>query len=1091
MNKIILLFIAILTNQAVAISVDFFDEQLNNQSTTGIRLRIKNDSNAPISNAKLRYYFHRTQQPYIVDSYYLANASISLSNVNNTLAYFEINISSIPVGYYPDMAGFSLALHNDDWSSRDKFLDYSYQASSAYTQNTKVVLLSNNDVIFGEIPNVETEQSPEMLKITGLKFSDNAWLEIQNVGSTTVSLSNYQLIDANSSTFSLNNSINAGEIFRVCQNQTACGNINKSQVLPDFNWGNNGEAFLKRYDNMVSYVAWGTPGIHADEAIYAGVWNNALAYFPAETQIQTFNANYTKNTFFRLKPNKSGANTDDWFSFTSNDNPADAITIPTPIKTSANQPLYRLIPGDNNVLFSWLPIEGINSYRIVVHDQNNNDVYNFDTSSTSVSLALAPGNYSWTVIGEDEFSRDSYYQEDNSFQKYNYNIEVAYANIDTSIFKQHKIHRIKGRRDTRMLNLTYLSDINKYSWDRPNLESRQIEPTEEARCWAIAIEVLNHFFGGNLTQDEIVYKGQYRADDPYIIPLFGFGGEANKNPETGELTGNIPKTLKWALNLDNDDDLNYAEGSPSYEIVKNAIDNGKLIYINTPGHSMVIFGYVGSSNNHAFYYAFDGYNDGYIRTSLNYSKVIESYFIPNAVYGKVKMSDSKIYQDSDSDGIINFDEEFRFHTNPFRADSDNDGIEDKREIYEYTIISSPQDDATGWDNPYRSERFISNLKKNPLYTTYAGIIKNADKNKNHYFAEFDSDDNNDNIEDGLVNYHAPSKKQIENMEIPGNYTIFGREFVTINDNVKCFNTQYESDFFCNIASSDEDIFSYGFSYTPLSIGARAHVGNIDFINRGHSIAYPNIREKILLRNSSTLHGIINGFVVSIPKLQELKEIDSNITIAKEKYLKNINISDYINIQNGCSVQNVNMEYSSKWDNNYIYTYSTSMPSIPQSKIKIVQNGERYYLKDNEQFKILHVQAGGTLIIEPGEIFVDSILQIDANATIQFAEPGKGTILHTNGQIIWHVYNSKPTSDTQYWINVAQGFKLVHHSSQTFYAEGMWAGTIYAPKAKVILGQVTKNIYGRFLARDIIVHQFAKVYRVDFNPTDVVQVTYAL
>lgn len=76
--------------------------------------------------------------------------------------------------------------------------------------------------------------------------------------------------------------------------------------------------------------------------------------------------------------------------------------------------------------------------------------------------------------------------------------------------------------------------------------------------------------------------------------------------------------------------------------------------------------------------------------------------------------------------------------------------------------------------------------------------------------------------------------------------------------------------------------------------------------------------------------------------------------------------------------------------------------------------------------------------------------------------------------------------------MARGFKLAHHSSQGFYIEGRWAGTIFAPKAKVVLGQVNKTVYGRFLARDVIVHQYARVFRVDFDPIDamlVANVTY--
>ena len=163
-------------NQALAVSVDFFDEQQNNSSTTGIRLRINNDSNSPINNAKLRYYFHKGSLPYVVDSYYLANASLTLTDVSDDLAYFEIAVSSIPVGYYPDMAGFSLALHNSDWSNRDKTQDYSYQISTSLAENTNVVLFSGDDVLFGDEPSVLPVAEQGAAKISGLKFSENAWL---------------------------------------------------------------------------------------------------------------------------------------------------------------------------------------------------------------------------------------------------------------------------------------------------------------------------------------------------------------------------------------------------------------------------------------------------------------------------------------------------------------------------------------------------------------------------------------------------------------------------------------------------------------------------------------------------------------------------------------------------------------------------------------------------------------------------------------------------------------------------------------------------------------------------------------------------
>ena len=290
---------------------------------------------------------------------------------------------------------------------------------------------------------------------------------------------------------------------------------------------------------------------------------------------------------------------------------------------------------------------------------------------------------------------------------------------------------------------------------------------------------------------------------------------------------------------------------------------------------------------------------------------------------------------------------------------------------------------------------------------------------------------------------------------------------------------------CNIASADEDIFSYGVSYTPLSIGARAHVGNIDFVSNPITKAYPNKREKAIARSSAVVHGNLNAFAFSISN-DDLLKYDGDL----EMILKTHDISECFSRQNGSLIQgNINLHFLGRWPYSLFFAYSIDMPEIPKSKNKIVQSGEIYHLKDRELLNSLTVQAGGTLIIESGRMFVESLLQIDAGATIRFAEPGRETVLHTNGKIIWNTYNSEPVSNTQYWVSVAKGFKLVHHSSQRFFLDGMWAGTIYAPIASVTMGQVSKAIYGRVLARNVVVHQFAKFYRVDFAPKDAMQVAY--
>lgn len=77
---------------------------------------------------------------------------------------------------------------------------------------------------------------------------------------------------------------------------------------------------------------------------------------------------------------------------------------------------------------------------------------------------------------------------------------------------------------------------------------------------------------------------------------------------------------------------------------------------------MLIYGYVGDTNNYAFYYVFVD-NEGNVGTSLNCRNQIYGYFIPDAVYCDVEMSDVRVHMDSDGDGTTDFEEDERFCIN--------------------------------------------------------------------------------------------------------------------------------------------------------------------------------------------------------------------------------------------------------------------------------------------------------------------------------------------------------------------------------------------------------------------------------------------
>ena len=154
---------------------------------------------------------------------------------------------------------------------------------------------------------------------------------------------------------------------------------------------------------------------------------------------------------------------------------------------------------------------------------------------------------------------------------------------------------------------------------------------------------------------------------------------------------------------------------------------------------------------------------------------------------------------------------------------------------------------------------------------------------------------------------------------------------------------------CNIASADEDIFSYGVSYTPLSIGARAHVGNVDFVSNPITKAYPNKREKAIARSSAVVHGNLNAFAFFHTfSNDDLKKYDYDLEKMREEVLKTHDISECFSRQNGSLIQgNVKLYFRTVWPYSLIFAYSIDMPEIPKSKNRIVQNGEIYHLKDRE------------------------------------------------------------------------------------------------------------------------------------------------
>jgi len=189
----------------------------------------------------------------------------------------------------------------------------------------------------------------------------------------------------------------------------------------------------------------------------------------------------------------------------------------------------------------------------------------------------------------------------------------------------------------------------------------------------------------------------------------------------------------------------------------------------------------------------------------------------------------------------------------------------------------------------------------------------------------------------------------------------------------------------------------------------------------------------------------------------------------------------LNLQKGASV----IGYAYLPEQNWAWSVNSNLEHIDVgNQEKIVRSGEVFLLLDGEKFRTLKVEAGGTLVIGAGEMYVGN-LQLESGGMVDFAEHGYATVFHVNETMIWRgnldMGGLRNEGIQVRLFSIASGFKLIYHGSETLFIEGDWAGTIFAPKAKLVLGQAKKSIYGRFVGNGITVHQYATFHAVPFAP----------
>ena len=714
--------------------------------------------------------------------------------------------------------------------------------------------------------------------------------------------------------------------------------------------------------------------------------------------------------------------------------------------------------------FVWNYVDFAEKYQLTVLRDDSTLVHSGEYFTNVADVPLPKGHYLWNVQSI-RFNQKA--KPISAIKHYN-RMNISGFRPSSDGFRvdwPDTIISTSGHKDTRLLNLIWgdLSDYRK--WDTIHEPAdpitRPLDEDEGNRCWAIGVYNLNHHYRmsngqkGNVTLDEIVALGHmygvHWSDSVYggkhdsILSLF--------KGRVGSLEESL-YMLRWALNIP-EPRVWFTDSIGLDSLKKMWIDSLSrdiLLYVDygipekyANGHIMLVDGYrYGDGDTVEFHFVnTDNYGTNEWRVFKGPQWHTIGWFVFVSNVDTVRGSLPEVHADSDSDGVMDFDEMYRFQSDYRLRDTDGDGIDDKTEIYSYVmrekVVLSGKEFILPNDLPKNFR--IQVLQKE----TYADIDGDGKR------AENDNDSDDDGVKDGEedLNYNGfvdegetdPFYKDVLDSigkDLPDDVIIYSLDFVRINNGAFLYQGFKES----SRCYGDCSIMSEGKEGTSVIVGVKAGVGNI--YSKG----------SVWVQNQATI-GTVRYYAK--PHMYETVFQDVFSSSGNDYYKGKVDFN----------------EDENRWPWR-IPEYSAKV--INSNREKIVKAGECDTLKNHDTFKKIKVEAGGVLYFDEGEITVDD-LQLDAGSRIAFVKPGFSTIVHVNEKIQWNV-----SIETQSILAVAQGFKLYYYGEERFFVHGVWAGTLIAPNAKLVLGQTqNKKMYGQFLGKGVTVHQYSKIFRVLFNP----------
>ena len=1013
------------------VSVEAFDEQGNNPSQLTLRLKLTNNTSDTLKDVRVRYFLNYDRNKVLnVAPYYMAGATTSIDTLGDFLAV-NINVVKLAPGVFPNAGGISLGMNYTDWSTFNKQDNFSYPNASNFIISNKIPVYANGAIVAGLTPiNDSVNEEVPKIRFVGIQPENtstrSAWVELQNYGTTSIDLNGLYLKWSVSDSVKIGSGmLSAGKKVRICQSSTLeCPTDDKVVVKDHFPVGLERTITLKKGNAAIDSVVMG---------LCEHVNYTCLQTVVDSLKSGLFNQ-YSLGDFFKYVDNVG------WNMYSAREINGDSNALPMAKPYILPDTTYVAIENNQKVKLAWNSVNGAKSYVVSVYKKKDNSLVTRQTVQNNlVELNLSAGAYLWNV---SSFAENG--NQINSSQTYSANegntiyvLQMDEHNIKVREKKIVNVTPFAARRDTKLLDPMWGSLLDQKEWNKEHTSHATFDEEESNRCWAVATHMLNNYYGGTMTQDEIKIYGmkyQYPRNGSLYYFIHGeqHGGTVGTTIETMRyLFGEAPtmgfgmpslSTVRTALNRSVPDPILVA-------ISWKNKGNHQMQDDEMPGHMMVIDGYAvldetvyfddgnsvaaGSVVYHFLNLDNNGTSYWMTANSFNYD-----FYLIAENRARVGRTDYRVSYDSDGDGVMDYDEIERFKSDAYNYDSDKDDLNDFEEIYAFVkpcTVNNPEVGCTSFD--------YLDSDGDTLLTYWDWDSDNGGESDGSEYAR------NSNIFDPQGDIPPDDDRIVVRWDLPPDITIYSLDAMRVNDRTVC----RDGEGYCKIASES------GRVDFAINIGVESVVG--DIYSRGG----------VWLRSRSEVHGNIHTYF-----------IDGS--------------SSAVQVQGETTFEGKEIPHKSKEWSYYVWDPTVIFPlNIETDETLVVAAGQEKTLSDGDKYSKVKVEAGGILKIEPGYIQVGDI-QIGPRSTLTFTNPGRRTIIDAEGSMTWRGTISNEDKEL-----VAKGFKLIQNSDKQVNIEGDWAGTIHAARSSLVMGQTNKLMYGRFLAKFVTIHQESKVYRVDFDP----------